>query len=729
MLKIKKSDEINKYGMNKKKNYSKFQFKNSLLKPIIKLLISLIFILTIIPNQIYSSDNNEDNIYSYDYLKLEIKNNIEFQIDFEPKYSVKNFNLYSFFFPQNINNTQYLNSFKTSYENYQLNYADEFKEIPYLNYEYDKSSLKEDNIIQEEYIIESIKYHPKIKEKIKYPIKNLNSKYDEYLKFYDLINIDNDIRNQAIQLAEGEDDLFIIASKIAKWIQNDINYDLKTALQNPNQKSTDVFKSKSGVCKEITNLYISMLRSIGIPSRVVSGYAYTNSNELISYLNSNWGGHAWAEVLIGDTWVPFDLTYNEYGYIDPSHIIIQKSAKSKTQNVLINGSGYGFKIRDNSLKTNVEINIIKKDNFRISKPINLKLSGPTELGFSSYGFIKVDIENNKDYYQILFIRLIKTPEVEMISDQTKMIILKPNEKTTTYFNYKLPDNLDKDYIYTFPFSIQNEYLNETLNVKSKYDFNKIKKIALPKEEIETNSYSSNKLITNCQYQILDNYNKIICSIKNPNNYNINNINICLEPNLKINKSNPNSTNCIKLNLDLGQEKTIEFKTKEFKQNISYTYSHICGSNSCIENEITNLEIETPKLNYSFNKITKEIKFKINNFQNSTSVNLYINNKLINTFNSETGSYSLNEFKKNQNYSIKLELKLKNQIIEIKEIKIHLKEINLKEMNNQNNSKNENSNINNINTNNEINNDGPKIIQILNNIVNSIIKLISSLKPN
>ncbi len=318
--------------------------------------ISLILIVLNFSNIFASVDVN-----SYDYLKLKINNNIEFGVDFENEYKISFIDLDSFFLPKTINDSQYLNNFSSSYNgNYDVIIEDERE---FLRFTYNQDDLKEKNIINNLFILESLKNLPIIKNEVKYPIETVNSEYLKYLKFEELIDIDDEIKKQASILAEGESDTFIIAAKIAKWIREDINYDLKTALENPNQKSSEVFISKSGVCKEITNLYVSMIRSLGIPARVVSGYAYTNSDELVEFLNSNWGGHAWSEVLIGDIWVPFDLTYNQYGYVDASHIVLEKAKNSEQSSVSFHGNGYGFPLRPTSLPIDNKLELFEKENF------------------------------------------------------------------------------------------------------------------------------------------------------------------------------------------------------------------------------------------------------------------------------------------------------------------------------------------------------------------------------
>jgi len=649
--------------------------RKNIQKTIIILIAIIILQLTLFSNLIFAQDLNQNltGLNSYDYIKLNITNNIEFKINFDSNYKINFFNLYSYFLPQTINNSQYLNQFKTSNNNYHI-LKNEYNSS-YLNYYYNKNNLKQSNQIQNSFLLQSVKTQSHIKNKIIYPIKNLDKKYNKYLQFYDFINTNQDIKNQAAKIAYGEDDLFLISAKIAKWIQEDITYDLKTALQNPNQKSSDVFKSKFGVCREITNLYVSMIRSLGIPARVITGYSYTNSDELVKYLNSNWGGHAWAEVLIGDKWIPFDLTYNQYGYVDATHLIFEKSKLSTSTNLRINASGYGFSIVPNSLKMNNKFEVINKiKNTQEESKFNqyqINLSGPNQLGFGSYGYIKVDIKNNIDEYRVLFLNFVKTKDTELLDSNKKMIILKPNQKKTIYFHYKLPENLDNNYIYTYPFSIQNEFIKKDFNITLKEEYPKIKEIGLPKNTEEKKSYSNNKLITNCNFIIEENQNNILCSIKNPNNYQINNIQICLE-NKDTNIENKN--NCKKIDLNINDIKSINLNTKKFSNNLTTIYSHLINKTSKIETEKINLIIKKPKLEFKFNNKTNQIIYSISNYINGTQI-IILNNK-----NNKTITNSKKEKKKlfldlkPGKYQLDIKLKIKNQTLEKNKLNITIKDL-------------------------------------------------------
>ena len=213
---------------------------------------------------LFNSFSEETNPNSYNYIKLEIDNQISFKTNIESKFEISEFDVFSYFFPITYNGSQYLNSYETSHKNYViLNDSDNL----YLDFKFNDETLLENNLISNQFIVEKNINRPKIKNEVEYPLKNTKAENRKYLEFSGLIDYDENIKTQASNLANGESDVFIIASKTAKWIREDINYNLSTVTLNPNQKSSDVFQSKSGVCKEITNLYVSMMRSVGIPAR------------------------------------------------------------------------------------------------------------------------------------------------------------------------------------------------------------------------------------------------------------------------------------------------------------------------------------------------------------------------------------------------------------------------------------------------------------------------------
>lgn len=85
-------------------------------------------------------------------------------------------------------------------------------------------------------------------------------------------------------------------------LNTDIVYD-----SDPTHTATtaaEAFALKRGVCQDITHIFISAARRLGIPARYVGGYYYSGSDE-----NQAGASHAWAEAFVpGLGWVGFDAT-------------------------------------------------------------------------------------------------------------------------------------------------------------------------------------------------------------------------------------------------------------------------------------------------------------------------------------------------------------------------------------------------------------------------------------
>lgn len=73
-----------------------------------------------------------------------------------------------------------------------------------------------------------------------------------------------------------------------------------------------IFEAKKGVCQDFAQFAISSLRSIGIPTRYVSGYIQTHPIEGQEKLFGADASHAWFSVYIpGFGWADFDPTNNK----------------------------------------------------------------------------------------------------------------------------------------------------------------------------------------------------------------------------------------------------------------------------------------------------------------------------------------------------------------------------------------------------------------------------------
>jgi transglutaminase-like putative cysteine protease len=86
------------------------------------------------------------------------------------------------------------------------------------------------------------------------------------------------------------------------YIVSNIEYDyekLSTVDSRYVPDIEDTLKSKKGICYDYSALFASMLRSQGIPAKLIKGY----TDKVDGY-------HAWNEVLIDGQWVVIDTTYD-----------------------------------------------------------------------------------------------------------------------------------------------------------------------------------------------------------------------------------------------------------------------------------------------------------------------------------------------------------------------------------------------------------------------------------
>jgi len=99
------------------------------------------------------------------------------------------------------------------------------------------------------------------------------------------------------------------------WLATNIYYDLEAYFSNRRAYSfisMDVLKNKRGVCQGYANLSAALLRSVGIPCRVVTGLGLGMST------NGKWDAqnlekrinHAWNEVYVSGRWIIMDVTWD-----------------------------------------------------------------------------------------------------------------------------------------------------------------------------------------------------------------------------------------------------------------------------------------------------------------------------------------------------------------------------------------------------------------------------------
>ena len=287
----------------------------------------------------------------------------------------------------------------------------------------------------------------KVKNRINFPPDNLPLIVQPYTHATQFIDINPEIRAKANELVEGETDYYRAIFSIGDWVENNINYSLDTLTEDALQKSSWVIQNKYGVCDELTNLFISMLRSVGIPARFVSGQAYSN-------VLDNFGNHGWAEVYFpGYGWIPFDITFKQLGWVDPSHIKMRDQLDSGEPSI-----EYYWRSRDVEFKTsNVSVEtdttkLIPREGrmANISVEVLHKKAGP-----GSFVPIFVKIKNPYDYYLPIAVFIRKSPELTTKNSIT--ILLEPFGERNLFWITKIPDDFDKDFLYTSTIEVGDTY--------------------------------------------------------------------------------------------------------------------------------------------------------------------------------------------------------------------------------------------------------------------------------
>jgi len=289
-----------------------------------------------------------------------------------------------------------------------------------------------------------IKY---VDKKVDFPLIVLDEEARPYLKEGEKTEITKEIKEKANEIVAGETDLFSVIFKIAEWTKKEVPYDLNTLTENAVQSSSWVLRNKQGVCDEITGLFISLCRSVGIPARFVSGSVYTE--EL-----GDWGNHGWAEVYFPDYgWIPVDVTFGQYGWVDSTHVVLDKSLDTQVSSLKYSWKAYGVEFKPDAIK--IKTTLVSNGS-ELDKLLNLNVKIlENEASDGSYIPIQVIVENSKPYYVSSIVYFSKSPE--LVEDNSKEILLKPFERRSLFWVTKVPGDLDKRFEYIAIIEVKDSF--------------------------------------------------------------------------------------------------------------------------------------------------------------------------------------------------------------------------------------------------------------------------------
>ena len=419
--------------------------------------------------------------------------------------------------------------------------------------------------------VESINKITEVNKKIPFPLINVPKETIIYTYPSEAADSDNEkIIQLAQDLAEGENDLYLLVSKIAFWIKDNIAYDLEVSNIKYDLTASWVLKYKRGVCKEKTNLFIALLKSLGIPARFISGTAYTNSE----LFEEGWGPHAWAEVYFPTVgWAPYDLTYQQFSYVDATHIKLKESIDSSEDTIRYKWKERGSDIAINPVVTQTSL-INSSGTVTDKLQIKIRPFYP-EVGFGSYNLIVANMTNTKNSYLTSLFIMANVSGMTII-DNTKAIIFKPRETKQILWIVKMKENFSPGFYYDIPIEISST-LNPNNSSKGYFridDFSKLYSLENINHLIEIYykttkdiQYQSPnislicKLIRNKEVYINTSV-EIGCSIVNRESINFNNVKICLE------------NDCKTIDLAANQEDQLLFRKKITEFQNRYTINLI-----------------------------------------------------------------------------------------------------------------------------------------------------------
>ncbi len=128
----------------------------------------------------------------------------------------------------------------------------------------------------------------------------------EYLGVTNHVDPGSELRRIAHDVAKKADRPVDAAQAIIRRILDRVEY--VPGSTEVSTQATAVWEARAGVCQDLVHLGLGALRSIGIPTRYVSGYVMPNANPVVGQPTTG-ESHAWLQFWDG-AWVGLDPTNN-----------------------------------------------------------------------------------------------------------------------------------------------------------------------------------------------------------------------------------------------------------------------------------------------------------------------------------------------------------------------------------------------------------------------------------
>jgi transglutaminase-like putative cysteine protease len=249
-----------------------------------------------------------------------------------------------------------------------------------------------------------------------------------YLEFTDQVDTNDDIALMASEIASGSTSNLQAAMRVARWINKEVEYDL---LYNASiEKASTVFSEMRGTCDEYTALFMSMMRSLNIPVRYVSGYAYGN------IYGAQFNSHAWAETYIDGQWIPMDPTYGEYAYVDALHFPLYYGVDGNQSTITTRWTPPGS-VTIQRPAINPSINVETYSGFDEFLTFDVELSDD-DVAVGDYILVKINVSNPTHYYVPVSIMISMTNSTSLqYGYQRGFAVVEPHSYRVRYHIIKV----------------------------------------------------------------------------------------------------------------------------------------------------------------------------------------------------------------------------------------------------------------------------------------------------
>jgi hypothetical protein len=125
-------------------------------------------------------------------------------------------------------------------------------------------------------------------------------------------NFDARVRGLAERISEGAPTALEKANRLEEHLRENYEYSFASVFHSQNRTPVGrfLFEDKKGHCEYFASAMAVMLRSVGIPARLVTGFSATVANPLTGYYEIRaLDGHAWVEAWVDDLgWVLYEPT-------------------------------------------------------------------------------------------------------------------------------------------------------------------------------------------------------------------------------------------------------------------------------------------------------------------------------------------------------------------------------------------------------------------------------------